>query len=58
MTRGYARAKKGKRAYSKCPYNRGKNITLIGALTGSGLLASLRFEGWTNCEQNRSNEYF
>ena len=50
MTRGYARAKKGKRAYSKCPYNRGKNITLIGALAISGLLASLTFEGWTNKE--------
>jgi transposase len=48
MTRGYARAKKGKRAYSKCPYNRGKNITMIGAIAISGLLASLTFEGWTN----------
>lgn len=50
MTRGYARAKKGKRAYSKCPYNRGNNITLIGAIAISGLLASLTFEGWTNKE--------
>jgi transposase len=50
MTRGYARAKKGKRAYSKCPYNRGKNITMIGAIAISGLLASLTFEGWTNKE--------
>lgn len=50
MTRGYARAKKGKRAYSKCPYNRGSNITLIGAIAISGLLASLTFEGWTNKE--------
>ena len=50
MTRGYARAKKGKRAYSKCPYNRGKNITMIGAIARSGLLASLTFEGWTNKE--------
>jgi len=48
MTRGYARAKKGNRAYSKCPYNRGKNVTLIGALALSGLLASFTFEGWTN----------
>lgn len=50
MTRSYARAKKGKRAYSKCPYNRGKNITMIGAIAISGLLASLTFEGWTNKE--------
>ena len=48
MTRRYARAKKGKRAYSKCPFNRGKNISLIGALALSGLLASFTFEGWTN----------
>jgi transposase len=48
MTRGYARAKKGNRAYSKCPYNRGQNVTLIGAISLSGLLASFTFEGWTN----------
>ncbi len=47
MTRGYARALSGKRAYSKCPYNRGKNVTLIGAIATSGLLASFTFEGWT-----------
>ena len=35
MTRRYARAKKGLRAYNKCPYNRGENITFIGALTTS-----------------------
>lgn len=48
ITRRYARARKGKRAYSKCPFNRGKNITLIGALVMSGLVASFTFEGWTN----------
>ncbi|GAC1481931.1 MAG: IS630-like element ISRm10-1 family transposase [Chamaesiphon sp.] len=48
MTCRYARAKKGKRAYSKCPFNRGKNISLIGALALSGLLASFTFEGWTD----------
>ena len=32
MTRHFARAKKGQRAFGKCPYNRGKNITLIGAI--------------------------
>jgi transposase len=50
MTRRYARAKKGLRAYSKSPYNRGKNITLIGALATSGILAPFTFEGWTNQE--------
>lgn len=48
MTRGDARAKKGNRADSKCADNRGKNVTLIGAIALSGLLASFTFEGWTN----------
>jgi len=50
MIRHYARAKKGKRAYGKCPYNRGKNITLIGAISVSAFLAPFTFEGWTNQE--------
>ncbi len=48
MTRHFARATKGKRAYGKCPYNRGKNVTLIGAIATSGFLAPFTFEGWTN----------
>jgi hypothetical protein len=39
MTRRYARAKKGKRAYGKCPYNRGRNVTLIGAISVRTFLA-------------------
>ena len=39
MARCYARAKKGQRAYSKSPYNRGKNITMIGAIATTGFLA-------------------
>ncbi len=50
MTRRYARAKKGKRAYSKCPYNRGNNVTIIGAIATTGILAPFTFEGWTNQE--------
>ena len=50
MTRRYARAEKGKRAYSKCPYNRGTNITMIGAIATTGFLAPFTFEGWTNKE--------
>ncbi len=38
------------RAYSKYPYNRGKNITMIGAIATSGFLAPFTFEGWTNKE--------
>ena len=48
MTLGYARAIKGKRAYNKCPFNRGRNVTLIGAIAISGLLAPFTFQGWTN----------
>jgi DDE superfamily endonuclease len=33
MTRLRARAPKGKRAYGKVPRNRGKNTTLIAAIT-------------------------
>lgn len=50
MTRHFARAIQGKRAYGKCPNNRGKNITLIGAITLDGFLAPFTFEGWTNKE--------
>jgi transposase len=50
MTRRYARATKGKRAYGTCPQNRGTNITLIGALATKGFLAPFMFEGWTNKE--------
>ena len=50
MTRRYARAKKGKRAYGKCPYNRGRNVTLISAISLKSILASLTFEGWTTQE--------
>lgn len=48
MTPHYARAKKGNRAYGKCPYNRGRNVTLIGAICVQAFLAPFTFEGWTN----------
>lgn len=51
MTRHFARATKGKRAVNgKCPNNRGKNVTLIGAIATSGFLAPFIFQGWTNKE--------
>jgi transposase len=50
MTRRYARAKRGKRAYNNCPFERGRNVTLIGAITHSEVLASFSFLGWTNQE--------
>jgi transposase len=42
--------KKAFRAYSKCPSNRGRNVTLIGAIATTGILAPFTFEGWTNKE--------
>ena len=38
MTRLRARAPKGKRAYGKVPKNRGKNTTLIAAITLEGAM--------------------
>ncbi|MEY2830794.1 MAG: hypothetical protein RLZZ574_52, partial [Cyanobacteriota bacterium] len=45
----YARAIIGQRAYSKRPLQKGKNISLIGAMTlEDGFLTGLSFEGGTN----------
>ena len=45
----YARAKKGKRAYAPKPQKRGKNISILGAMSlNDGFLAGLTFEGGTN----------
>jgi transposase len=51
MTRLRARAPKGKRAYGKVPKNRGKNTTLIAALTLQGAMGtSMSVEGATDSE--------
>ena len=51
MTRLYARAPRGKRAYGKVPRNRGKNTTLIAAITLEGAMgASMTVEGATDSE--------
>jgi transposase len=51
MTRLYARAPKGKRAYGKVPRNRGKNTTLIAAITlEEGMGAPMSVEGATDSE--------
>ena len=48
MVNLYARATKGKRAYSKRPLKRGKNISIIGAMTlKKGFLTGLSFDGGT-----------
>ena len=48
MARLYARALHGHRAYSHRPQNRGKNQTIIGALTLDGIIAALTFERGTD----------
>lgn len=51
MTRLYARAPRGERAYGKVPRNRGKNTTLIAAITlEGGMKAPMTVEGATNKE--------
>src|SRR5215218_3819512 len=51
MTRLRARAPKGKRAYGKVPRNRGKNTTLIAAITLEGAIGeSMSVEGATDSE--------
>ena len=51
MTRLYARAPRGKRAYGKVPRNRGKNTTLIAAITFEGAMGiSMSVEGATDTE--------
>ncbi len=49
MTRLYARAPRGHRAYGKVPRNRGKNTTLIAAITLEGAMGeSMAIEGATD----------
>jgi transposase len=51
MTRLRARAPRGKRAYGKVPRNRGKNTTLIAAITlEGGMGESMSVEGATDSE--------
>jgi transposase len=51
MTRLRARAPKGKRAYGKVPRNRGKNTTLIAAITLEGAMGeSVAVEGATDAQ--------
>ncbi|NES80351.1 MAG: IS630 family transposase [Moorea sp. SIO2B7] len=50
MTRLYGKAKKGERLYDSCPGNRGQNISLIGALSLNGLIATMSIPGSVNSE--------
>ena len=48
LTRLYARAPKGERAYGKAPRNWGKNVTLICSLGAGGIGAAMNVEGATD----------
>ncbi len=48
MTRRYARSSRGSRAYDHAPYQRGQNLTLIGAIALKGLVGEITFPGATD----------
>jgi transposase len=50
MTRLYARAPRGQRAQATKPVNRGRHVTLLGALSLQGLVAAMTVEGFTDGE--------
>ena len=54
MARPYAWAPRGKRAYAAKPRNRGRAVTLIGAMGVDGLVATMTIEGGTDGEVVRS----
>ena len=54
MTRTYARAPVGQRAVGARPYNRGASISLIAALSLTGVIAALMIEGAVNGEVFRT----
>ena len=48
LTRLYARAPKGERAFGKVPRNWGKNLTLIAAMSAEGMGQAMSVEGATD----------
>jgi transposase len=50
MTRLYARAALGQRAYASRPLGRGKNVTIIGAMALRGVLTNFTFSGSNNTD--------
>src|SRR5262249_5699569 len=45
MTRRYARAPRGERAYGSVPHNHGPNLSVIGALGLRGMVGTMSLEG-------------
>ncbi len=48
LTRLYARAPRGERAFGEAPRNWGKNVTLIASLSTEGVTAAMSVEGATD----------
>ncbi|WP_375490833.1 transposase [uncultured Nostoc sp.] len=48
MTRRFGRALSGQRAYGTCPQQRGRNVSLIGAIALRGVVASIAIMGATD----------
>jgi len=48
MTRYYGRGIDGKRVYDERPGNKGKNMTVVGAMSDEGLIATMTFPGSLN----------
>jgi hypothetical protein len=48
MSRLFARSPQGSRAYGERPEGRGKNVTMIGAMSTEGIIAAMTFTGGTN----------
>ena len=48
MTRRYARSCRGIRTYNHAPYQRGQNLTIIGAMALKGLVGEITFPGATD----------
>ncbi len=50
MARRYGRGERGKRVYDDRPGNKGKNVTLIGAMSDEGLIATMTLTGGLDTE--------
>ena len=48
MTRAYGRGTRGERVVTNTPRNRGRNTSVLGALSIDGLIASMTVIGSTN----------
>jgi hypothetical protein len=48
LTRLFARATKGQRAYGKRPQKRGKNVSLIGAISLSGVVTQIKSDWYSD----------